>query len=451
VGFVPEDFVAGDPSRAAPYARLLADTLHPDRAERWAVQAVRAGVAVDPGVPGTIALGRAVLAACVGDDVAYERHMAEAGEYPPADLVLSELADSWRVRLASLVEGPAREPVEGDPTGVAALAAAIAGDLLRAEALVRVATDGAGPVPTRRWVGTADAVLARAALRLEAGALDEADALLSSTVARGGVSPLPWFEAIVAVLAAGVARARGRPADAVALLEDRDLVGRVVRGSALHGFVGEALVQAALAAGDVRRAERVLARIEPVQPWARSRTRIDLAMGRREDARCAMRRLQPTSIRRRVEVGLLAARVELDADRARARAILGRTTALGIPAGLRWTFEQEPELGPLLDEILEPAQRAELAACRPPRQPLAVVPAVGTTCTVGERELAVLRLLPTHLSIREIATELFVSQNTVKTHIRSLYRKLGAASRSEAVMEARRHELIEPVAAHRPG
>jgi LuxR family transcriptional regulator, maltose regulon positive regulatory protein len=51
-------------------------------------------------------------------------------------------------------------------------------------------------------------------------------------------------------------------------------------------------------------------------------------------------------------------------------------------------------------------------------------------------ELAVLKLLATDLSKRQIAQELFVSPNTVKTHSRNLYRKLGASSRTEVVRRA---------------
>ena len=49
-----------------------------------------------------------------------------------------------------------------------------------------------------------------------------------------------------------------------------------------------------------------------------------------------------------------------------------------------------------------------------------------------------MRLLPTRLTLREIASELFVSQNTLKFHLRVIYRKLGVNSRAEAVETARR-------------
>jgi LuxR family maltose regulon positive regulatory protein len=57
-------------------------------------------------------------------------------------------------------------------------------------------------------------------------------------------------------------------------------------------------------------------------------------------------------------------------------------------------------------------------------------------------ELRVLRLLPSQLSYREIAGELFVSQNTVKTHVRSTYMKLGVCSRREAVELGRELNLL---------
>jgi ATP/maltotriose-dependent transcriptional regulator MalT len=62
---------------------------------------------------------------------------------------------------------------------------------------------------------------------------------------------------------------------------------------------------------------------------------------------------------------------------------------------------------------------------------------------LSERELAVLRLLPGDASLREIASALYLSLNTIKTHARSIYRKLGAASREEAVARGRELGLLE--------
>jgi LuxR family maltose regulon positive regulatory protein len=61
---------------------------------------------------------------------------------------------------------------------------------------------------------------------------------------------------------------------------------------------------------------------------------------------------------------------------------------------------------------------------------------------LSERECAILRYLPTTLSNREIAAELFVTTNTVKTHLRSIYRKLDVARRREAVDRARDLRLL---------
>lgn len=59
-----------------------------------------------------------------------------------------------------------------------------------------------------------------------------------------------------------------------------------------------------------------------------------------------------------------------------------------------------------------------------------------------DSELRVLRLLPTNLSLADIASQLYVSRNTVKTHVASIYRKLGADKRSEAVERARSAGLL---------
>lgn len=59
-----------------------------------------------------------------------------------------------------------------------------------------------------------------------------------------------------------------------------------------------------------------------------------------------------------------------------------------------------------------------------------------------EREEEVLRYLPTMLTVGEIAAELYVSVNTVKAHVRSIYRKLGASRRREAVVRAREYHFL---------
>ena len=61
---------------------------------------------------------------------------------------------------------------------------------------------------------------------------------------------------------------------------------------------------------------------------------------------------------------------------------------------------------------------------------------------LSDRESEVLRELPSMLTVGQIAEAEGVSVNTVKTHIRSIYQKLGVSSRSEAVREGRSRGLI---------
>jgi LuxR family transcriptional regulator, maltose regulon positive regulatory protein len=88
----------------------------------------------------------------------------------------------------------------------------------------------------------------------------------------------------------------------------------------------------------------------------------------------------------------------------------------------------------LVGEMLEVVERRGRGDSRP----------VSTLLTepLSERERAILRYLPTMMSNQEIAGELFVSVNTVKTHLKAIYRKLDAPGRREAVTRAREHGLI---------
>ena len=68
---------------------------------------------------------------------------------------------------------------------------------------------------------------------------------------------------------------------------------------------------------------------------------------------------------------------------------------------------------------------------------------------LSESEIRVPRYLPTNLSTPEIATELYVSPNAVRTHVRHLYAKLGTHHRAEAVARARSLGLPAPSARRR--
>jgi LuxR family maltose regulon positive regulatory protein len=84
--------------------------------------------------------------------------------------------------------------------------------------------------------------------------------------------------------------------------------------------------------------------------------------------------------------------------------------------------------GPLAAELLDSLAGTDRAAAL--SEPL------------SDRERDVLRLLPTLLRTPEIAGELFVSTNTVKSHVKNIYRKLGVSSRRDAVARGRELRLI---------
>jgi two-component system NarL family response regulator len=89
--------------------------------------------------------------------------------------------------------------------------------------------------------------------------------------------------------------------------------------------------------------------------------------------------------------------------------------------------------GKLLTEFAVLARRE--AASEPPQQ----VPAPKLT----DREMQVLKLIARGMNNRDIAKELFISENTVKNHVRNILEKLQIHSRMEAVMVAVREKLIE--------
>jgi LuxR family maltose regulon positive regulatory protein len=70
--------------------------------------------------------------------------------------------------------------------------------------------------------------------------------------------------------------------------------------------------------------------------------------------------------------------------------------------------------------------------------------------SLTERELVVLRLLPTRLSTKEIGRELNVSANTVRSQVQAVYRKLQVSRRAEAVARARELGLLPGMTAPRP-
>src|SRR3954451_22730937 len=143
----------------------------------------------------------------------------------------------------------------------------------------------------------------------------------------------------------------------------------------------------------------------------------------------------------RVEAHLLEAEAALHADdEATGRAALQTALAEGEALGIARPFALA---GPRTQELLAARERlngsgrfaAQVAAAR-----AAVVPDVAVP--LSEREMAVMALLPSLLSAREIADEFTVSVNTVKSHIRSIYAKLGVSTRRDAVRRAQERGLV---------
>ena len=95
-------------------------------------------------------------------------------------------------------------------------------------------------------------------------------------------------------------------------------------------------------------------------------------------------------------------------------------------------LRRRPDLGNLAGEAQ--TLRARLSEERGP----SVLGASALTAA----ELRLLPMLATHLSFPEIAGELFLSRNTIKSQAMSLYRKLGASSRSQAVARSRELGLL---------
>jgi LuxR family maltose regulon positive regulatory protein len=96
-------------------------------------------------------------------------------------------------------------------------------------------------------------------------------------------------------------------------------------------------------------------------------------------------------------------------------------------------LKRRPGLGALIDEA--DALRAQLAQQRGSSVPGA--------SALTAAELRLLPLLSTHLSVPEIAAELFLSAHTIKAQVRSIYRKLDASSRNQVVTRARELGLLE--------
>ena len=107
----------------------------------------------------------------------------------------------------------------------------------------------------------------------------------------------------------------------------------------------------------------------------------------------------------------------------------------GIWLGLRITRRRETIV---VREVLVPAS----GPAAEPASPFAPDTARQQSLGITARELEILTLVASGLSNREIATQLFVSENTVKTHCSRAFDKLGAARRTQAVQRGKELGLL---------
>jgi LuxR family maltose regulon positive regulatory protein len=328
--------------------------------------------------------------------------------------------------------------------GTRALGEALAGrpvDALRVAAAVRHAADVAPLTVLRMELGVAEAVAhreigdaARALAALEALAATPPGALLYCQV-------LAATELVQAHLDAGnVVAARDELGRTEALV-DAESVGADARN-----WVARAGTLVALAEGAVDQARRWVDRIDDPF-WAPvSAARVDLAAGSRADAAAALGAADARCARHEVVRSLLLAQAVESRDEALrwAAAAAGRAASLGL---LRTVSSEGPVV----------VQLVERAAHRVPerwldrlRRAAAIIPGPSApsrgdpVTTLTDRERDVLRLLASRLTVREIAGELYVSPNTLKFHLKTIYRKLGVGSRAEAAEVARRMTAVSP-------
>ena len=111
-----------------------------------------------------------------------------------------------------------------------------------------------------------------------------------------------------------------------------------------------------------------------------------------------------------------------------------RSTAKDLLGEARRTAESCADPGVLPELVAKVERRLRLASRNATRTPYEE--------DLSDRELAVLRLLATDLTQREIGEALYVSFNTVKTHVKSIFRKLDVATRPDAVSRARELRLL---------
>ncbi|MFI8090562.1 LuxR C-terminal-related transcriptional regulator [Streptomyces sp. NPDC086080] len=345
------------------------------------------------------------------------------------------------VTVADCAPGAATALVREDALGRLALIDQLHGWLGRAERWAREAlaeTERFGLFPSS---GTGVDRVVLAAVAVDRDELGRARALLDTSAESHPALRDPVLEACRALTTARLHLASGDPGAALRAVEadvPADVASPWVRAET-------ALVAAAahLAGGRARTAVGLLARVPDEQvACAVEAAGVQLAAGRTAAAVRLLDRVRPEGRAGpavTVRAALVRARAADEAgDRAAARGLVGRALAEARRERLRRPFA---EAGPWIRPYLRAAAPHPPATGTgpPPRRREPPPPVVEE---LSGRERDVLRRLALTMSTEEIAADLYVSVNTVKTHLKSVYRKLSVNRRNEAVRRARELDLL---------
>ena len=296
--------------------------------------------------------------------------------------------------------------------------------------------------------------IALASVHVQRGDMQEAHAQLKRAEAALRICPDMLLSALACLVAAQRRLAEGR---AVAAWE---LIGRARQDWSTPGWLELRLTilesRAHVLAGDITAAVAAARRADPqaVPEAAAALAHAWLAAGDHQAARCALDAVGESPEGIGLAGWLVDAQLSYAAgDTRRGRRSLERALHLAKPermklpftmeqAWLRPVLRRDPELAQTSREMLEPVAPSVAAVPAQRRQPSADEQPPLVVERLSEREREVLTLLSGMLSTAEIASEMYLSVNTVKTHLRSIYRKLSAAHRGEAVRRARQLQLI---------
>jgi LuxR family transcriptional regulator, maltose regulon positive regulatory protein len=253
--------------------------------------------------------------------------------------------------------------------------------------------------------------------------------------------------------------ARGRDADALATFQAADLLaGRLAEPCLRVLRIRSFLVQTLVRLGEIERAEHIVASLGD-QDRDSGEMRISLAVLRlaQHDPHAAVAALAPVldgsapvPWRAWLAHAFLLEAIARDAlgDPAAAGRALERALDLAEPDGLLTVFLLHPVPGLLERQARQrtahPALIAEILSLLAGRAPAAPTGPRPPLEPLSDSEIRVLRYLPTNLSGPEIAGQLYLSHNTVRTHLRHVYAKLGTHRRAEAVARARVLGLLAP-------